>query len=58
MSDYSVAFTSLRRQCVVAGLDANTEEMRVFLMHIAELLVQERQLVREYERIINNEVAR
>lgn len=38
--DYSIAYSALRTQARVHGIEPNTHEMTAFLKHIAEVLSQ------------------
>lgn len=41
MSDFSIAYQALRTQAQVHGLDPNTEPLRTFLEHVAEVGAQQ-----------------
>ena len=51
--DFSIAFRGMRLQAQTLGLDVNTEDMRLFLQHQAEVSARDAATIRELFRIIN-----
>ena len=45
--EFATAFQSLRLQAKAYGVDPNTESMRRYLRHVAEVMAQDRAMLRE-----------
>ena len=55
---YSVAYRALRLQAKCHGVNPNSAEMNNFLKQTAEVISTDRDLINQYEKIINNPVRR
>ena len=53
MSDFSVAFASLRTQAELHGLDTLDSKVNSFLIHTAEVLAQDRASERDGFRLMH-----
>ena len=54
--DFSVAMTSLRTQANQFGLDVNDSKFNSFLVHVAEVMAQDRASEREAFRLAHDEM--